>query len=37
MKTLDTRFKAAMIGGSAFILVVSFALQGCELLGLALR
>jgi len=31
MKTLDTRFKAAMIGGSAFILVVSFALQGCEL------
>jgi hypothetical protein len=41
MKTLDTRFKAAMIGGSAFILVVSFALQGCELfaqkLGEALR
>jgi hypothetical protein len=37
MKTLDTRIKAAMIGGSAFVLAVSFALQGCELFAIALR
>ena len=30
MKIPDSRFKAAMIGGSAFVLVVSFVVHGCS-------